>query len=198
MALRTRPPAVARPAAPPDTDGEPALVARAKRDREAFAELYRRYVDRVYRYCYHRLGSREEAEDATSAVFLRALAALPTCRDDAFRGWLFAIAHNVVTDRYRSRRPAVALAKAGELIDWRLGPEDLALAADDARAVRALLAQLTADQRRVLELRLAGLTDAEIGAVLGRGRGAVRATQFRAVSRLRALLGVKETGYADG
>ena len=44
-------------------------------------------------------------------------------------------------------------------------------------------------RRRVLELRVAGLTDIEIAAVLGRTRGAVRGVQARAVARLRAADG---------
>jgi hypothetical protein len=43
---------------------EAALVARAQADRHAFAPLYARYLDPVYRYCYRRLGSKEAAEDA--------------------------------------------------------------------------------------------------------------------------------------
>ena len=54
-----------------------------------------------------------------------------------------------------------------------------------------LLAQLPEEQRRLLELRLTGLTDAEIARVVGRNHGAVRASQFRAVARLRSLLGIE-------
>src|SRR5687768_11186640 len=85
------------------TDDDSVLVAKAKRDRQAFASLYRRYVDAVYRYCYRHLGSQEEAEDATSQIFTRALAALPRLGQQPFRAWLFTIAHNVVTDVYRER-----------------------------------------------------------------------------------------------
>ena len=52
-----------------------------------------------------------------------------------------------------------------------------------------MLAQLSPDQRQVVELRLAGLRSNEIGDVLGRSRGAVDAIQARAVARLRELLG---------
>lgn len=172
------------------SDDDIALVAAAKADRQAFALLYRRYVGRVYGYCYVRLGEREAAEDATSTVFAKALVGLAACRDDAFRSWLFAIAHNVVTDVHRARRPLAPLAAARELVDPTPSPEEAALADHERRSVRALLAWLVPDQARVLELRLAGLTDAEIARVLGRSHGAIRSTQFRAVARLRALLGV--------
>jgi len=86
-------------------DDDAVLVARAQQDREAFAIFYDHYLDRIYRYCYRRLGSRETAEDATSAVFTKALTALGTyqARPGGFRAWIFTIAHNVVTDVYRDR-----------------------------------------------------------------------------------------------
>ena len=117
-------------------EDDAALVAEAKRDRQAFALLYRRYVGPVYRYCVHRLGSQEEAEDATSLVFAKALVALPGCRDDTFRAWLFAIAHNVVADVHRSHRPTSPLAAAAGLADGAPSPEEAALAGQERHAVR--------------------------------------------------------------
>ena len=74
------------------TDSE--LVAAARVDPHAFTLLYQRYVNTVHRYCYRRLGTREAAEDATSQIFMKVLASLPSCRNTSFRPWLFAIAHN--------------------------------------------------------------------------------------------------------
>jgi RNA polymerase sigma-70 factor (ECF subfamily) len=180
-------------AAPPgsgDVD-EATLVALAKRDRSAFAPLYRRYVDPVYRYCDRCLGDRELAEDATSLIFTKALAGLQTCRDDAFRSWLFAIAHNVIADVHRNQVGHRPLAEAEEMVDRAAdrSPEAQALAGDDARTIRALLSSLPPDQRQLLELRLAGLSDAEIARILGRSHGAVRTSQYRAIARLRAMVG---------
>jgi RNA polymerase sigma-70 factor (ECF subfamily) len=170
---------------------ESELIARAVHDPQAFALLYRRYLDPVYRYCYHRLGSKEAAEDATSQVFAKALAALSSYRADRpFRSWLFAIAHNVIVDAHRARRVHQPLNAAVDVLDAAPSPEDLALAAEEKHTVQTLLAGLTPDQARVVELRLAGLTEVEIARVLGRRPGAVRAVQFRALTKLRALLGV--------
>jgi RNA polymerase sigma-70 factor (ECF subfamily) len=177
-----------------DCEGEESesdLVTRAGHDPRAFALLYRRYVDAVYRYWYHRLGSREAAEDATSQIFTKVLAALPGySAARPFRSWLFAIAHNVVVDLYRARRDEHPLDNAAEMLDTARSPEELALAAEETQLLRGLLAALTPDQARIIELRLAGLSEVEIGRVLGRSPGAVRAVQFRALSRLRSLLGI--------
>jgi RNA polymerase sigma-70 factor, ECF subfamily len=171
-------------------DDDATLVARAQVDRQVFGLLYRRYVAAVYRYCYHRLGSTQAAEDATSEVFLKALGALPRHRPgQSFRSWLFVIAHNVVTDSYRARRPSAPLEEGGEVVDPTPTPEEFALAAEGDRAARALLARLSPDQARVLELRLAGLTGPEIARVLGRSLASVKIAQVRGYARLRQLLG---------
>jgi len=180
--------AVASPRSDNEIDRE--LVARARLEPRAFAPLYDRYLDPIYRYCYRRLGTREAAEDATSAVFARALAALPAYRDGSFRAWLFVIAHNIVIDTHRRRRPEQPLADQYEPVDRDPTPEEAALASDARQSVHDLLAILPADQRRVLELRLAGLTGAEIAHVLGRSVAAVKMLQLRAMTRLRAELGV--------
>jgi RNA polymerase sigma-70 factor, ECF subfamily len=173
----------------PDSS-EDELVALAMEDRRHFSLLYARYLDSVYRYCYRRSGSREAAEDATSLVFTNALTAFPHYRHTSFRGWLFTIAHHVITDRYRGDHPEFPLDTVAELHDGSASPEDLALAADERRSISELLTRLPDHQRQVVELRLAGLTGAEIAQALGRSRSNVDVTQFRAVARLRVLLGV--------
>ncbi|MDI3340942.1 MAG: sigma-70 family RNA polymerase sigma factor [Sphaerobacter sp.] len=175
-------------ATPQDAVDEEALVERARRDPRAFAVLYARYADPVYRFCYRRLGEVEAAEDATSQVFLKALAALPRYRAGSFRSWLFTIAYHVVADRYRERRPDRLPDTTPEPIDPGLTPEEALLHSEAHRSVRALLARLSPEQREVVELRLAGLNGAEIARVLGRSHGSVRALQYRAAQRLRAAL----------
>ncbi len=187
---------------PPDlapADMDAALVAAARQNRAAFAPLYQRYVDPVYRYCLRRLASREAAEDATAQVFAKALAALPSYRENgpSFRSWLFAIAHNVLVDAQRARRPQLDLDDAFALTDPDPGPEERALAAEGRREVEMLLASVPPDQRRVLELRLAGLTTAEIATAIGCSPGAVRASQYRAVKRLRLVMGLAPHGMGE-
>jgi RNA polymerase sigma factor (sigma-70 family) len=93
-------------------------------------------------------------------------------------------------DMRREQQPWEPLTAAANLMDGtrQRSPEALALATDDARTIQVLLAHLSADQRDLLELRLAGLTDAEIARSLGRSHGAVRTSQYRAIARLRALV----------
>ncbi|MER3406325.1 MAG: hypothetical protein C4289_15145, partial [Chloroflexota bacterium] len=70
------------------------LVRRAQADPQAFGDLYRRYVRRVYTYLYYRTGRVEDAEDLTAQTFARALAHLPRYdeRRLPFSAWLLRIA----------------------------------------------------------------------------------------------------------
>ena len=174
---------------------EATLVAAAKRDPREFAPLYRHYVGRVYAYCLRRLGTREAAEDATSRTFEQALRQLHACRDEAFRGWLFTIATRAIADYYRAAHHArshVALELVRDTPERGPLVEDAAMAKEAAAQLRELLHHLPADQRRVLELRAAGLRGEEIAAVLERSHAAIRMLQLRAVRHLRELLRVDE------
>jgi RNA polymerase sigma-70 factor (ECF subfamily) len=166
------------------------LVARAAHDRAAFGQIYDRYAVRVFRYCYRRLGDRELAEDATSQVFIKAMQSLPTYRETgSFVGWLFAIAFSTTTDFQRRRRPTEVLDDAAWIPDSAASPEEVAIAAEGRDHLRGLIAGLPSDQRRAVELRVAGLTGAEVATAMGRSLQSVKMLQFRAIGRLRQLLG---------
>ena len=192
--MEWRPTRTPTDAVPDGTEpSDAALVALTRRDPVAFALLYRRYATTIYRYCDRALGDRSAAEEATQTIFLRALAALADCRDeDAFRPWLFTIAHNAIADARRARRPLVSLDGVSEVPDTATSPEDLALAAAQRREITSLLARLSAEEREIVELRLAGLRDKEIARTLGRSPGAIRTAQYRAVKHLRSLLADQE------
>jgi RNA polymerase sigma-70 factor (ECF subfamily) len=171
------------------------LVAAAQGDITAFDSLYGRYLDAVLRFCFYRLGDWEQAEDATSEVFVRVLSNLahfqPGGHDGGFRCWLFTIARHVVTDRHRdrTRHPVDPLDAAINVRDVMPTPEEAAIATDDHQFIRALMGQLKPDQRDLLELRLAGLKNAEIARILGRSHEAIRKEQSRIVKSLRILVG---------
>ncbi|HEY7033604.1 MAG TPA: sigma-70 family RNA polymerase sigma factor [Thermomicrobiales bacterium] len=176
-----------------ETD-EAVVVALAKVDRRAFEPLYRRYLGPIFGYCYHRLGNAQAAEDATQQVFTHALAQLHTCRDESFRGWLYAIAHNVTANLVRSWRPSASLEFAFDLSDDGASPEDMAIDAESARRLGELLAQLTPEQREVIELRFGGVSIRETARLLGKSEGAIKQVQFRATTRLRSLMGLDPQG----
>lgn len=184
-----------RPAPRTERGADPDLVdvRAAQRDRAAFGVLYRRYVERVYGYCFYLLDDHHDAEDATERTFLAALGAVERFRDDgaSFRSWLFRIAHNELANRLRDRgrhRTTAIDAHPEPAID--ADPARLVAEAEDARCVRLAVARLPDERRQVVVLRFVdGLSAREIGAVLGRSEGAVRVLQHRALRDLAATLG---------
>lgn len=167
---------------------ELALVEAARRDPDAFAPLYERYVAMIYRFCFRRLGTREEAEDATSITFQKALRSLRSFHGGSFRAWLFTIADRTTLDRLRRGKREQPLDQAFLIPDRTRSPEAEAVGADARRRLWEALVVLTPDQRRVIELRLSGLDFGEIAQVLNRNRNAIDALNFRAVQRLRQVL----------
>ncbi len=167
-------------------------IAAARRDPRAFAPLYDRYAVAIYRFCYRKVGDVEVANDLTAQVFVKAIERLDRYQPKpgaTFRSWLFAIARNTVTDRWRRHRPTHPLGPvAHTLVDREPGPERRAIEADERRRLTDILETLPERQRAIVELRLAGLTTAEIMAALAMTEPAVKSAQHRAYRRLRDLL----------
>ncbi len=188
--------------------GELTAIATSLHDPRAFAPLYEHYFPLICGYCLRRLSNPENAADATSQIFINAIQGLSKFKPDqtrpgsSFRGWLFTIAHNVVIDTYRRTRPYLSLdvsvdpdqgtyASDGALTvltDTDPNPEELAIASESRVHLGSLLTSLPRRQAAIVELRLAGLTNAEIAEVLNISYPAVRSAQYRAFLTLRELL----------
>lgn len=187
MSDTQRKPAVALACA--DEDG---WIAAARRDPRAFAPLYDRYAVAIYRFCYRKVGDVEVANDLTAQVFVKAIERLDRYQPKpgaTFRSWLFAIARNTVTDRWRRHRPSHPLDPvAHSLVDRDPGPEQQAIDAEDLIHLNATLDSLPEKQRAIVELRLAGFTTTDIMAALDMTEPAVKSAQHRAYRRLRDLM----------
>lgn len=177
---------------------EQEIIAAAKSNPDAFAPLYAAYHPIVLGYCYRRVGHDEQAADLTSQIFLRVLRALPDYAPKpgtTFRAWLFTIAHNVVIDSRRRDRHERSIdvdptdgQAVPELIDAGPTLEDQVLGRERRDQVRRALGTLPERRRQIVELRLAGLSGAEIAATLGITLSAVKSAQFHAYASLRHVL----------
>ncbi len=174
-----------------------ALAVRAARgDSAAFALLYDRHVEAVYRYVYYRVRDDAEAEDLTSDVFMKALRAMPRYEPrQAFLAWLYRIARNAVIDHVRrggrqvSYEDALAHPEVHDVVE----PDAELLAMSDSATLRGALAKLTPLQQEVIVLRfLEGFSTLEIAKLIGKREGTVRGIQFRAIGALRQLIPSRE------
>lgn len=174
-------------------ESDAVLIARAKEDPEAFGLLYERYVARIYRYIYYRVGNREDAEDLTARTFYRALRRFPSYVDRGlpFSAWLYRIAHNVVVNwlRDRSRRPVVPLETATTSTGEETDPHVVAEAQEEREKLLRAVRRLPADRQELLILKFVeGMSNAEIAQIMGRSEGAVKALYHRTLVALREEL----------
>jgi RNA polymerase sigma-70 factor, ECF subfamily len=174
---------------------ERVLVERAQQnDQEAFAELYEKYFDKIYRYIVFKIGDKFEAEDMTQQVFLKALRSIQSFKwqEVPFSAWLYRIAHNQIVDHLRrnTRRSTSQLeetitdctgseANPQQLVEARLDMEELVTAAK----------KLTSAQYEVIALRFSSdLPIAEVARLMGKSPGAVKALQHSAILALRRIM----------
>jgi RNA polymerase sigma-70 factor, ECF subfamily len=150
------------------------LTRSALCDPAQYALLYRRYVGRVYRYFYGRVGNTRDAEDLTAQLFLGLLQALPHYHPQgAFAAWLFTLARRRAADFHRAQRPSLPLEWAEEITT---GGDPLGAVIEAERLARLgeLYAQLEEDRQELIRLRYAArLTHRQVGQVLGRSEAAV-------------------------
>ena len=171
------------------------LRRRAPHDFDAFAELYRRHLDRIYRFVRSQVPDDSTAEDLTAQVFFKALSSAGSFRGEAaYRSWLYRIAHNVVATwgRQRARSPLV-VEDLPESEDLTPSPATQAIAGEQRAMVRAKVAELPPAEREVVALRyLEEFSIEEVADVTDRSKGAVRILLHRARLRLRRSLEGKE------
>jgi RNA polymerase sigma-70 factor (ECF subfamily) len=175
--------AISAPVALEATPTTPAIPL----DEDTWTAIFDENYDRIYRYAYARLGSRDEAEEMASQVFLEALRSRHLYRemDRPVLAWLYGIARNLVANHIRRRQRA---RNAHESLAQRLSLKAADLIVDRLDLARAL-SKLTPEQREVIVMRfLSGLSTNEIAALMGRNPGAVYSLQVRALAALRKVL----------
>lgn len=160
---------------------------------EAFSTLVERYDRAVYHLAYRTLHDVEEARDAAQEAFFKAYRSLRTFKPGArFSTWIFAITYHACCDRL-NRRKRYSNEELPERADPGMGPENSAIAMDEARRLRAAIDCLPEKYRTVITLyHLQGQQYEEIAQVLGLPMGTVKTHLFRAKEQLRKILSAEE------
>jgi RNA polymerase sigma-70 factor, ECF subfamily len=134
----------------------------------AFRRLFERHRRRVYAGCRVFLQDATAAEDATQETFLRAFQNLGRFVAGNFPAWLMRIAKNVCIDQWRRQKHDVDVGEE----EFAKVPEGESL--EDAMAFRLVtrkieqeMTQLPDEQRRCLELKIAGYSYEETAAATG-------------------------------
>lgn len=175
------------------------MKAAQSGDRDAFAQLVRRYEDQVFTMSYRMLSHREDARDLAQEIFLTVYERLPAFRGEStFKTWIYRVTVNRCRDELRRRR-TVKHTRPGSLIDSEgeqlepagrePSPEQSARGREAEILVARAMEELTEELREIVVLRdVQDLAYEEIARVLDVPVGTVRSRLNRARARLAELL----------
>jgi RNA polymerase sigma factor (sigma-70 family) len=186
------------PVGPAQLLSDEGLARRAKLgDERAFAAIFRRYHQDLYRYCVAIVGDSEDAQDALQNAMVKVMRALPgEQRHIELKPWLYRIAHNEAIELLRRRAPTEQLDP--ELTAAGPGPGEEAEQRVRLRRLVADMEELPERQRGALVMReLAGLEFEQIGAALGTSPAVARQTLYEARLSLRQMEEGRELSCDD-
>ena len=167
-----------------------ALAKLACANKLAFAELYRRHLDRVYRYLLVRVGNPRDAEDLAAQTFMQAMQHIGKFRGEGeFAAWLLSIARNKAHDHFRGWRETASFEDALETPQPGPAPDDVTAQRLQLLEVSTALRVIAPERAEALVLRIFGeLSMAEVGRVMGKSEAAVKMLVSRALADLRECL----------
>lgn len=177
---------------------EKVLLAKLKsKDKQAFAEVYDLFVDKIYRFVYFKVNNQAEAEDLTSSIFLKAWNHIQQNSVSDYKtlpSLIYTIARNTVIDYYRK-------VSREEISSYENNPEALnvideshnigkkLLLDEEMSNITDKLSLLKDEYREAIILRyIDELSINEIAIILNKSRGNARVLCFRALSALKELV----------
>ncbi len=171
----------------------PAYASRdSTMDVEEFQMFYQKNLGPIYRSVYYQVGNREEAEDLTSEIFLKAVSRIDRERSPrSMQFWLHLIARTTIADYWRAhyRRPTSSLDELLE-VGWECPAEEEpnVMSSEPAERVQHLLQALPERDREVLTCRyLLNLSIKDTAFRMGVTVANVKILQFRALKRAADL-----------
>jgi RNA polymerase sigma factor (sigma-70 family) len=179
----------------PAVSSDASLLAAARRDPDAFRELYERYAEALHGYFVRRTGSRATALDLTAETFAQAWLVRARFRDEANGSagpWIYGIARNVLLMSIRrgalERRATERLGLQARL-DRRQCVEDPVPDVTWADGADELLDTLPAHEREAVRLRvLEDLEYSDVARALGTTPAAARVRVHRGLKALKRHL----------
>jgi RNA polymerase sigma factor (sigma-70 family) len=166
------------------------IVVRARSEAEALSQLYELYYERIFRFCVHRLFSKEAAEDVTSIIFLEVASRIRSFEgrtEQDFRNWLYAIAANQANAYIRkaSRRKKLLAEATSSITDVTT---DKSSEPDWPRLYAAIL-KLKPEHQTIITLRFfENMEYEQIAKILDVRQASLRVTLHRILGKLRKYL----------
>jgi RNA polymerase sigma-70 factor (ECF subfamily) len=170
------------------------LVEEAKKDPQAFAALYDKYFDQIYRYVYRRVNDRDTVHDLVSQTFYDALSHIAEFewRGFAFSAWLYKIAHNNVLKWYRENNKfkTTDIDEEGlQIPDEKSDSSELAEKNEVKEFVQTALEKLDPEEREIVRLKFfEEASNIEIAEIMGLSANHIGVKVFRVLKKVKQLL----------
>lgn len=177
---------------------------KEKKRRKDFEKIYDAHVEKIFRFVYLKVSSKDDAEDITSKVFIKVWDSLSKEQDSSLenpKSFLYKVARNLVIDYYRKTRKnpeneAENLEVSIENVvvpDKEMRADERALLNSEIEEVKKALSLINEDyQNVIIWYYLDELTTSEISDLLDKPESSVRVLIHRAVTTLRKSLKEKK------
>ena len=175
-----------------------ALVERVQKgDKNAFGEIYDLLLDKIYRFIFFRVGSKEDAEDLTENVFVKIWKNISSYENKGlpFEAWAFRIARNTVIDFYRTKKQKITLTDniKETVADEKETHEELLHNQMLKEVIFSKMKSLPDSYREIIILKFIEEKDnKEISEILEKPEDQVRVLQSRALKALKTLIYEKQ------
>ena len=173
-------------------DNQLELIKKAKKgDKNAFGDIYRLFLTKIYRFVFYLVSDKDLAEDITQDTFVRAWKYLPNFSQErgTIQAYLFAIARNLVIDTKRKKKEFPLYDSYALKLEAKENSESKLITEDTKDVVQDALSKLEYDEKEVVILRyFEDLSYTEIAKVLKKEEGLLRVKVHRALKKLREHL----------
>ena len=162
--------------------------------KKQFSKIYDKYIEKIYRFIFLKIGSEEIAQDLTSDTFLRGWKAFQKAQDpknnykiENTQAFLYQIARNLIADHYRRKgKIKIVSAENRVITDFSVDLEKKAILSSDMKNIRLALNHLNEDYQNVIIWRyLDDFSTAEVAQIMNKSEPAIRVLLHRALKSLK-------------
>ena len=162
------------------------LSAAQKGDKQAFCSLYSLYKDKLYKYAFYRLNSKEDAEDAVQDCVLCAYRQISSLKNEkSFDSWIFKILSACCNEKLKH------IINAKNSVDFEQA--QMFISSDNKAVEKTELSEalekLDEEEKQIVLLScVAGFKSREIASFMDMTAGSVRSKLSRSLKKMRTFL----------